>query len=132
MKRNGILNSQLMQQIAALGHTDTFLIGDAGMPIPAGVPVIDLALTLGVPTFEQVLRAVCAETVIEAAVIATEAAQINPTIHALIQSVVAAPIRSMAHIDLKKEARTCKFAIRTGESTPYANIILQAGVSFAV
>ena len=66
MKRNGILNSQLMLQIAALGHTDTFLIGDAGMPVPIGVPVIDLVLVLGIPTFEQVLRAVLAETIVEA------------------------------------------------------------------
>jgi hypothetical protein len=79
MKRTGILNGQLIQQIANLGHTDTFLIGDAGMPVPAGVPIIDLVLTLGVPTFEQVLRAVCAETVVEAAVIATEADEFNPS-----------------------------------------------------
>ena len=31
------------------------MIGDAGMPIPPGVEIIDLAVTAGVPTFRQVL-----------------------------------------------------------------------------
>ncbi|MEI8200897.1 MAG: D-ribose pyranase [Eubacteriales bacterium] len=132
MKRTGILNSQLMQQIAALGHTDTFLIGDAGMPVPNGVPIIDLVLVLGVPTFEQVLRAVLAETVVEAGTIAEEAAGNNPAAVALIHLLIAAPIKKIPHTDLKNAAKTCKFAIRTGEATPYANIILQSGVSFLV
>jgi D-ribose pyranase len=102
------------------------------MPVPAGVPIIDLVLTLGVPTFEQVLRAVCAETVVEAAVIATEADEFNPVVLALIHQLVQVPIQAIPHTELKLASRNCKFAIRTGESTPYANIILQAGVSFAV
>lgn len=132
MKRTGILNGQLMQQLANLGHTDTFLIGDAGMPVPAGVPIIDLVLTLGVPTFEQVLRAICAEIVIEAAIVAIEAKDKNPDVLALIHDLVKGPIQVIPHIDLKFATNKCKFAIRTGESTPYANIILQAGVSFAI
>jgi len=132
MKRTGILNGQLMQQIACLGHTDTFLIGDAGMPVPAGVPIIDLALTLGVPTFEQVLRAVLAETVIEAATIAADTSVKNPVVFALIHAVISAPICEIPHTELKTATRNCKFAVRTGESTPFANIILQAGVSFPV
>lgn len=132
MKRTGILNGQLMQQIASLGHTDTFLIGDAGMPVPAGVPIIDLALTLGIPTFEQVFRAVCEETVIEAGTIASDTKQKNPAVYELIHSLVTEPVTEMAHSDLKLAVRNCKFAVRTGESTPYANIILRAGVAFAV
>lgn len=132
MKKTGILNGQLMQQIASLGHTDQFLIGDAGMPVPAGVPIIDLVLTLGVPTFEQVLRAICDEVVVESAVIAAEIDQKNPHILAIIKEVVKAPIQIIPHPELKLATHNCKFAIRTGESTPYANIIIQAGVSFAI
>ena len=58
MKKTGIINAELMKQIAALGHMELFLIGDAGMPIPKGVPVIDLALCEGVPSFAAVLDAV--------------------------------------------------------------------------
>ena len=44
MKKQGVLNAQLSGYIAALGHMDTFLIGDAGMPVPPGVPIVDLAV----------------------------------------------------------------------------------------
>ena len=132
MKKTGILNSQLIQHIASLGHTDTFLIGDAGMPVPDGVPIVDLVLTLGIPTFEQVLRAVLTETVVETGIIAEEAAGKNPKAVTLIHTLIDAPIKEIPHADLKIATRTCKFAIRTGEATPYANIILQSGVSFLI
>ena len=48
MKKRGILNAQLSYLLAALGHKDLFMIGDAGMPIPEGVEVVDLVLTAGV------------------------------------------------------------------------------------
>lgn len=41
MKKRGILNAQLSYLLAALGHKDLFMIGDAGMPIPEGVEVVD-------------------------------------------------------------------------------------------
>jgi D-ribose pyranase len=52
MKRRGILNGQFMQKIASSGLTDTFLIGDAGMPIPPGISINNLVLTLGIPALE--------------------------------------------------------------------------------
>ena len=54
MKKRGIINAQLAGLIAGLGHKDTFMIGDGGMPIPKGVEIVDLALCGGVPTFRQV------------------------------------------------------------------------------
>ena len=65
MKKAGIINADLIKHIAALGHMDLLMIGDAGMPIPKGVDVIDLALCKGVPAFEQVLDAVLLETAVE-------------------------------------------------------------------
>ena len=53
MKKRGVLHAELSRCIAALGHKDLFMIGDAGMPIPPGVEIIDLAVTAGVPTFRQ-------------------------------------------------------------------------------
>ena len=62
MKKFGIINARLAGYIAGLGHMDQFMIGDGGMPIPAGVPIVDLALCGGVPTFKQVMDAVLKET----------------------------------------------------------------------
>ena len=49
MKKSGILNAQLIRCIAELGHKDLFMIGDAGMPIPKGVEIVDLVVCGGVP-----------------------------------------------------------------------------------
>lgn len=77
MKKRGILNAELMRCIASLGHKDLFMIGDAGMPIPEGVKVIDLAVCSGVPLFNQVFDAVVDETEIEYYYIAEETAVKN-------------------------------------------------------
>ncbi len=131
MKKTGILNAQLMQYLAALGHTDTFLIGDAGMPVPKDVPIVDLVLTGGVPTFEQVLKAVLAETKIEFYLIAEETITVNPKIYELLaEELEGVPYEELCHINLKKCTQDCKFAIRTGEFTPYSNVILRAGCAF--
>jgi len=74
MKRGGVLHPELSAHLARLGHTDTFVIGDAGLPVPPGVARVDLAVTLGVPRFAEVTDAILAEIEVEGAVIATEAA----------------------------------------------------------
>ena len=65
MTRDGILNAQLLSAIAHCGHTQTLVICDAGLPLPPGVPVIDLALVRGVPTFLEALKAVAGQLVVE-------------------------------------------------------------------
>ena len=72
------MNAQLAGYIAGLGHKDTFMVADAGMPIPKGVPIVDLVLVGGIPTFRQVMDAVLEETCVEAYVLAEEIDQYNP------------------------------------------------------
>ena len=131
MKKKGILHAQLAGYIAALGHRDTFMIGDAGMPIPKGVPIVDLALTAGVPTFRQTMNAVLEETAVEGYLLADEIKEHNPELLDYIQkSLPGLTPEYMPHEDLKKCSANVKFAIRTGEFTPYPNVILRAGVVF--
>lgn len=131
MKKRGILNAQLSFYIASLGHKDTFMIGDAGMPIPKGVPVVDLAVTGGVPTFRQVMDAVLEETCVEGYTIADEIVEKNPELLSYIRGKLdGCEEKMIPHTELKKRSADVKFAIRTGEFTPYPNIILRAGVAF--
>ncbi|MGH3435430.1 MAG: RbsD/FucU domain-containing protein [Sciscionella sp.] len=60
MKRDGILHAELARALAALRHTDTFVIADAGLPIPAGVTCIDLGYSYGQPSFVDVSATVLA------------------------------------------------------------------------
>lgn len=131
MKKAGILNAQLAGCIAALGHKDMFMVGDAGMPIPKGVPIVDLALCAGVPTFRQVMDAILDETVVEGYVLADEIQEKNPELLSYIREKLdGAEETRMPHDDLKKMSANVKFAVRTGEFTPYPNIIMRAGVAF--
>lgn len=131
MKKTGILNVQLAGYIAGLGHKETFLIADAGMSIPKGVPIVDLALCAGVPTFEQTLKAVLVETKVEYYYFAEEIYDKNPKLLMLIQELLPdIEYQTMSHEALKEFTKDIKFAIRTGEFSPYPNVVLSAGVVF--
>ena len=129
MKKRGILNSKLIQHIAMLGHKDTFMICDAGMPIPSGVEIIDLAVCKGVPSFNQILDCILEETEIENFLIATELEN-NDIYENIHQKLINKESRSTEHCKLKQESQKCKFAVRTGECSSFANIILCSGVNF--
>ena len=107
------------------------MIGDAGMPIPPGVPIVDLVLTAGVPTFEQAMDAILDEAVVEGYTIAEEIVENNPRLLAYIREKLPGVEETMiSHTDLKAMSAGVRFAVRTGEFTPYPNIILRAGVAF--
>lgn len=135
MKKNGILNSDISRVLSYMGHTDTIAIGDCGLPIPDETERIDLALKFGVPGFVEVLREMEKEMKIEKIVLAEEIKEQNPVIHEEILKLLeqreeACEIEYVSHTELKKKTQNCKAVIRTGETTPYANIILQSGCIF--
>lgn len=131
MKKKGIIHGQLAGALAALGHKDRFLLCDAVMPIPSGVPIIDLAVVGGVPTFRQVFDAIMDEIVVEQYTLAEEIKKTNPEILGHLRDTLkGAEEDFIPHVDLKKESAHVKFAVRTGEFSYYPNVILQAGVCF--
>lgn len=131
MKRHGVLNSHISKILADLGHTDTIVIADVGLPIPAGVPKIDLALTLGIPSFQAVVDMIGEDMVIEKVVVAEELATSNQeTSEYLNHKFMEIPIEKYSHEQFKLLTQKAKVIIRTGEAKPYANCILQAGVHF--
>ena len=81
MKKIGIINQPIAAVMASLGHTDTVVIADAGLPIPDQPQRIDLALTQGIPTFMNTLRVILTEMQVERAIVATEMSQVIRLIH---------------------------------------------------
>lgn len=129
MKKHGILNRELAGRFAKLGHTDTIVIADCGLPIPDGVPCVDLSYKLGEPKFETILDVVLDDLVVESAVLAEEITDKNKALsNTLIGKLPS--ISYVSHEELKRLSSNAKFIIRTGETTPYANVILQCGVIF--
>lgn len=139
MKKAGILNASLSRAIAMLGHGQSICIGDAGLPVPEGRDCIDLAVTAGVPTFLQVLTAITQEMHVERAVVASELTQQQGAMPQAIakhleevEATQAALITQdeLAHEAFKRATESCAVIVRTGECTPYSNIILYSGVVF--
>ena len=129
MKKQGILNRELAGIFAKLGHTDQIVIADCGLPIPDGVTCIDLSLKIGEPSFLDVLYTVLEDLAVEKALAAQEIRDANPAV--LEQMNAHLPdIEFVSHEQFKELSKKAKAIIRTGEATPYANVILQSGVIF--
>lgn len=129
MKKNGILNAPLNAALSELGHYDTSVICDAGLPIPQDMKRIDLSLVPGVPGFIQTLAAVIGEIDVERVILAEEIKKDNPTMLQAIQKLLpGVEYEFVPHVEFKNRVSKGKFVIRTGEITPYSNIILVSGV----
>jgi D-ribose pyranase len=132
MRRSGLLHAELNRVIAAMGHTDTLVIGDVGLPVPHGVPCIDLAVLPGTPSFTAVFEAIYAELAVESVTLAREIHAKNPSMAALGKRLAddGLVVDEISHDDFKRLTARAVAVVRTGETSPYANVILHAGVTF--
>lgn len=135
MKRTRLLNSELSYEISRIGHTASITLCDAGLPIPGGVRRIDLAIERGYPSFVRTLDAMLSEMKVEEIVVAGEIDAKNPDVlrammdvfhsHGMSPIVIRVP-----HEEFKHLTRSSEVVVRTGECTPFANVILKSGVVF--
>lgn len=131
MKKTELINSGISAVIARMGHTDGITICDCGLPIPDGTTCIDLALVRNQPRFLDTLRAVLLELCVERAVVASELVENSqPFLDDIKAQLPGVTFESVPHEQFKKLIAGTKAVIRTGECTPYANIILYSGVKF--
>ena len=125
MKKSGIINPELCEALASLGHFDSFVICDMGFPIPAGAKRIDLTLVAGCPRFLPVLKACLREVVVQEMVMMDGIAEANKPLHQEILGMVHnQELRYLSLPDFRSQARDAKFYIRTGETAPCSNICL--------
>ena len=128
MKKHGVIHPELLRVLAELGHTDELLICDPGFPIPQHVERIDLAYRLGVPLFGDVVETIVSAIEVESLVVADETS--TELVDWLDSATGAAMITRISHAELKERAGRSRAAVRTGETTAYANVVLVAGVAF--
>ncbi|WP_243229457.1 D-ribose pyranase [Microbacterium sp. CIAB417] len=125
------INPALSRVISETGHTDLLVVTDAGLPIPPGSERIDLAYRPGAPAFLDVLDTVLAEMVVEGATVSAEVAEVSPQVlAALRERLPGIEIELVPHVEFKKRTHDARAFVRSGEFTPYANVILQAGVAY--
>lgn len=131
MKHGLLLHAELSQVIAAMGHGEMLVLGDAGLPIPNGPTRIDLAVSPGTPGIAEVLKAVLSELAVESTLIAYEALGARDgSLPAWYANHSSMPPQTVSHEAFKQLCKSARAIVRTGECTPYANVILVAGVTF--
>ncbi len=147
MKTKGVLHNDLARAIARLGHGDMLVITDRGFPFPRHdyTECIDVSVGRDLPRFIDTVRVVLEELEIEKVLIAEETKTVCPEIYDDLKNILSGIKNKgndieeeiIPHVEFKDlvlngglERREVKVFVKTGEFTPYANIILISGVDF--
>lgn len=131
MKKTGILNKDISEVVAGMGHLDMLVVCDAGLPIPGQVRRIDLAVKPGLPCLVEILEALASELKVERLILAEETGEISPHVEkAILHIFEGAVVEKISHEEFKELSHKAVAFIRSGEFTPYANVILVSGVVF--
>lgn len=139
MKKTKLINSNISYVISKMGHKDTLTIADSGLPIPENVERIDIALSQGIPSFMDCFKSVMSELKVEEIIIASEMEKISPALHEELMKEIEKindeedsniKITKVNHEYFKEITKDTKAVIRSGEFTPFANVILKSGVVF--
>lgn len=128
MLRTGILNPAVLSLLARVRHTNTLVIADRGFPSWPGLETVDLSLVDDIPSVRQVLDAVWPNFVIGRVYAAEEFARTNPParLEALRARLGDVPLVLEPHVDFKRRVPHAVGLIRTGDTIPYANLILES------
>ena len=139
MKKAELINSEISYVVSKMGHLDGLTVCDAGLSVPDGVQRIDLAVSAGVPSFMETVKAVVSELEVQDVELAEEFKEVSPELHQELVGFLAdlaaergrdISLRYMPHDEFKQQTATSKAVVRTGEYTPFANVILKSGVVF--
>lgn len=131
MKKTGLLNRDLSAIVAAMGHYDRLVVCDAGFPIPPDVDYVDLTLRANEPTVLEVVQLLLEELEVEQVRFASEALQPIPERQDELSGLLPnADVRDLPHEEFKRLARDARAVVRTGDFTPYANVMLISGVVY--
>ena len=147
MKTTGILNSDLIGVMGRMGHGDMLVVTDRGFPFPLHdlTATVDLSVARNVPRFEEVLKPIVEDFEIEEAIVAEETRTVSPEVHKAILTIIGSKrnkgkeirFRYIPHEKFKdlvlhgaERGEPVACFVKTGEFTPYANVILVSSVPF--
>ena len=125
----GILNPALNSLLSRIRHTNTLVISDRGFPYWPGLETVDISLVDDIPKVVDVLNAIRKNFVVAQAFMAEEFLSANQTAtqKAFGSALHGVPIVYEPHVVFKKRVPQAIGLIRTGDTTQYANLILESG-----
>jgi D-ribose pyranase len=126
MLKTGILNPQIAALLARFRHTNTLVIADRGFPYWPLVETIDLSLTDDIPTVADVLRTILPLVTIGPVYMAEEFRTHNAPAAIQLRLTLLPKITWEPHSAFKLRVPRAIGLIRTADTTPYANVILES------
>jgi D-ribose pyranase len=128
MLQSGILNPHVLDLVARIRHTNTLVICDWAFPFWPEIETVDISLTKGIPTVLDVLDLLTPVFKIGRIWQAEEFLATNTpeNIARFNQSFGSIPVTREAHVDFKKRVPFSIGLIRTGDPTPYGNVIIES------
>jgi D-ribose pyranase len=128
MIKTGILNPSINDLLSRVRHTNTVVIADRGFPFWPMIETVDISLIDDIPTVLQVLRAIRPNFQIGKAWMAQEFLQHNTpaTKVAFAEALSGIELNYEEHVTFKKRIPNAIGLIRTGDTTQYANIVLES------
>ncbi len=128
MLQTGILNPHVLDLIARVRHTNTLVISDWAFPFWPEIETVDISLTHNLPTVLDVLDLLTPVFKIGRIWQAEEfvAGNSADVIARYAKSFGEIPLTREAHVDFKKRVPMAIGLIRTGDATPYGNIIVES------
>jgi D-ribose pyranase len=126
--KTGILNPAINSLLSRVRHTNLLVIADRGFPFWPQIETVDIALVDDIPRVLQVLEAFNKNFAIGRAFMAEEFKAHNSaeTQKAFAKILDGVPVNFEPHADFKKRVPFAIGLIRTADTTPYANIILES------
>ncbi len=119
-----LLHPEVLRAFAQVGHTDLVTIADRGFPVPLGIERIDLALTDDLPTVLDVLEVLLPLFRPDRLVLTLEMRAVSPARVRELEALVGErKLEFVSHEAFKRLAGEVRATVRTGDSTPYANVI---------
>lgn len=128
MLKTGILNPAINSLISRIRHTNTLVIADRGFPFWPQIETVDISLTDDIPRVTEVLAAIRANFIAGRVFMAEEFRSVNDaqTRERFQQALTGVQVLYEPHIEFKKRVPHAIGLIRTGDATPYANMILES------
>ncbi len=128
MLERGILNPAINSLLSRIRHTNTLVIADRGFPYWPMIETVDISLVDGVPRVLEVLAAIRGQWRCGAAFMAEEFKSANDagTQQQFLADLQGVPLTFEPHVIFKKRVPSAIGLIRTGDTTQYANMILES------
>lgn len=122
----GLVNPQISSLVCRIRHTNTLVIADAAFPFWPQIETVDISLVKGIPTIIEVLDAILPNFKAGEVFMAREFKECNDrkTQNAFRRACRGVKMTFEPHLEFKKRVPLAVGLIRTGDTTPYGNLIL--------